>query len=142
MSSITKLLKQAVPPGGKQLAGTSLRSVGQLTATLRPLPDFLIVGTKRGGTTSLWNWLLQHPGMLPMFPSPENLKSPHYFYWHYDKGPNWYRSHFATAATRAMVSRRIQGPVATGEASPNYLYDPRVPGRVRELLPEVKIIIL
>jgi hypothetical protein len=141
-ASLTHRLKQIVPPQGKQWAGYGLRSAGRLTAAVRPLPDFLIVGTKRGGTTSLWNWLLQHPGVLPMFPSAENLKSPHYFYWHYHRGPNWYRSHFASTPARAVAARRGRGPAVTGEASPNYLYDPRVPGRAGALLPQAKIVIL
>ena len=141
-ASTSALLKRVVPAGGKEAAGAALRAWGRATAALRPLPDFLIVGTKRGGTTSLWNYLLQHPGVLPMFPSAANRKSPHYFYWHYDRGPGWYRSHFATGATRLAASRRTGGPVVTGEASPNYLYDPRVPSRVAELMPAATIVVL
>jgi hypothetical protein len=90
----------------------------------------------------MWNYLLEHPGMLPMWPAAETLKSPHYFYWHFERGPDWYRSHFPTRATRAITQRRLGHRVVTGEASPNYLYDPRVPRRVRELLPEARLIVM
>lgn len=141
MSSTT--LKQAVPArvrdrlkGGSRIWGTS-------TSWARPAPDFLIIGTKRGGTTSLWNWLLQHPGMLPMWPSAQNLKSPHYFYWHYTNGPDWYRGFFPTRLSRAAASlRHGRCPVVSGEASPYYLFDPRVPTRVAVELPKTKVIIL
>lgn len=142
MTAVAPTLKKAVPARGKHVAEQGLRGWGMITAPLRPLPDFLIVGTKRGGTTSMWNYLLAHPGVLPMFPGAKNLKSPHFFYWHYDRGVNWYRSHFASAPVRSIAERRLGGPVRTGEASPNYLYDPRVPARVRELMPETKIIVM
>lgn len=143
MSSIlTRIAKRSLPTPAKGLAAASLRAWGELTATWRPVPDFLIIGTKRGGTTSLWNYLLDHPGVLPMFPAALDLKSPHYFYWHYDEGPRWYRSHFATIATRSLASWRLRARAVTGEASPNYLHDPRVPQRVRELIPQARIIVL
>lgn len=119
-----------------------LRQWGVATSPLRPLPEFLIIGAKRGGTTSLWNALLTHPLVLPMFPAVQNLKSPHYFYWHYDKGERWYRSHFATTAQRAIVGRRHGHPAVCGEASPYYLYHPYTPERAASLVPKAKLIIM
>ncbi|GAB3245025.1 sulfotransferase [Kineosporia babensis] len=136
------MIKRVLPDSGKNVVRNGLRGWGRATAGLRPLPDFLVIGTKRGGTTSLWNYLLSHPGVLPMFPSPLNIKSPHYFYWHYANGPLWYRSHFASTPTRTVLSRLRGAPTRTGEASPNYLYDPRVPARAAELLPTAKVIML
>jgi hypothetical protein len=134
--------RRALERGLRESAKTVIRTCGTTTAPLRHPPDFLIVGAKRGGTTSLWNWLLQHPGCLPMIPARQGLKSNHYFYWHFDRGPRWYRGFFASDVARRLASRRAGGPVATGEASPYYLFDPRVPERVAAELPAVKIIIL
>jgi hypothetical protein len=142
ISAVTERAKRMLPPGPKEAARSALRGWGRATAALRPLPELLVLGTKRGGTTSMWNYLLEHPGMLPMWPAAENLKSPHYFYWHYERGPDWYRSHFPTRATRSIAERRLGHRVVTGEASPNYLYDPRVPARVRELMPEVRLVVM
>ena len=50
--------KRVLPYQAKQAARRGLRSIGIASARARPLPDFLILGTKRGGTTSLWNYLL------------------------------------------------------------------------------------
>ncbi len=119
-----------------------LRGAGVATAGFRQLPDFLVIGTKRGGTTSFWRYLLSHPCVVPMMPAAQKIKSPHYFYWHYDKGEAWYRSHFATVARRRSLERRLGAPTVTGEASPYYLYDPRVPQRVASLLPRVKVLVL
>ena len=59
------------------------------TADLRPLPDVMIIGTQRGGTTSLHTWLCAHPQVGP-FGSDE----VHYFDGSYFRGERWYRSHF------------------------------------------------
>lgn len=135
-------LKRLAPTGLRAVVKPAIRRVGQATASLRPPPDFLIIGTKRGGTASLWNWMLQHPSVLPIMPSIQNIKSPHYFYWHYDKGMGWYRGFFPLAATRrAALKRQGVNPVS-GEASPYYMFDPRVPGRVAQSLPEVRIVVL
>lgn len=134
--------KRLLPQPVKQGVRRALRSWGRATASVRPLPDFLILGTKRGGTTSLWNYLLDHPGVLPMWPAAENLKSPHYFYWHHGKGVQWYRSFFPTDATRRLAARRLGHRVVAGEASPYYLYDPRVPARVSTELPDARLIVV
>ena len=93
------------------------------------LPDFIIIGTQRGGTTSLYNYLAAHPRI-----APARVKEVHYFSVNYDKGVDWYRSQFPR--TRGL-RRRI-----TGEASPYYIFHPHSPKRVKELLPNAKIIAL
>jgi len=132
--------KKVVPRPLKEVVRGGLRAYGTATGGLRPLPDFLIVGTKRGGTTSLWNYLLTHPQVVPMLPAAENLKSPHYFYWHYDRGEGWYRGHFPTRRRRQRIERGLGLPTVTGEASPYYLYSPHVPRRVAEAMPHVKVV--
>lgn len=121
---------------------SSIRRFSQATSALRPPPDFLIVGTKRGGTTSLWNWLLAHPSILPIVPGVQTLKSSHYFYRHFDRPLSWYRGFFPTEATRRANQWRHGAAPVAGEASPYYLFDPRVPQRVRAAVPDVRIIML
>lgn len=93
------------------------------------LPDFIIIGTQRGGTTSLYNYLSEHPKI-----APARVKEVHYFSVNYDKGVDWYERHFPR--TRGL-RRRL-----TGEASPYYIFHPHSPARVKELVPHVKIIAL
>jgi hypothetical protein len=120
----------------------ALRGVGMATGDLRPLPDFLVVGAKRGGTTSLWRYVCEHPGVLTLFPKPEKIKGLYYFDENHGRGERWYRSHFPTAATRSLATRRLGHPVVAGEASPYYLYHPLAPERAAATVPDALVIVL
>ena len=111
---------------------------GYLAATsgLRMLPDFIVIGTQRGGTTSLYRYLAAHPGVAPTLVS----KGVHYFDVQYDRSPSWYRGHFPPRAYRAWRHDVLRQPLITGEASPYYLFHPAVPERVAAMLPDVKLI--
>ncbi len=98
-----------------------------VTAPWRKLPDFLIIGAQRGGTTSLYEYLIQHPQV-----SPALVKEVHYFDLFYHCGLRWYKAHFPIGGRRML----------TGEASPYYLFHPLVPQRVKALLPQVKLVVL
>ncbi|MBW7475542.1 sulfotransferase domain-containing protein [Paenibacillus oenotherae] len=91
-------------------------------------PDFLIIGTQKGGTTSLYHYLTQHPNI-----KAAAVKEVHYFDHQFDKGFDWYKRHFPPG---------LSAQALTGEASPYYLFHPQTPGRVRELLPDTKLIVL
>jgi hypothetical protein len=117
-----------------------VRRYGMATADLRPVPDFLVIGAKRGGTTSLWNYLAEHDGVLPLFPRPERIKGLYFFDEGWSKGERWYRSHFPTTATRALAARRLGHPVVAGEASPYYLYHPLAPARAAAVAPDALVI--
>ncbi len=94
----------------------------RLTARYRKLPDFLIIGAQRSGTSTLYQYLARHPDVRGAF-----RKEVHYFDIHYDRGLDWYRACFPFRGV-------------TGESSPSYLVHPEVPARVRAVLPEVKLI--
>lgn len=100
------------------------------TAKLRAVPDFMIIGTQKGGTTSLYSYLVQHPQIAPVL-----KKEIHYFSNHYRHGPSWYRAHFPLRSALAAGA-------VTGEATPYYLYHPHAPARAAKLLPDVKLILL
>lgn len=100
-----------------------------MTAGLRPLPDFVILGAMRSGTTSLYEWLARHPQMAP--PTTKEIR---YFDVDHARGPRWYRSHFPLALARA-------GRV-TGEASPYMLFYHLSPPRVADELPTAKLIVV
>jgi hypothetical protein len=141
VTSANQALKSRMPRPAKDIANRVTRRYGMATAGLRPGPDFMIIGTKRGGTTSMWNWLVEHPGVLPMFPAPRGNKSTDYFFDGGAAGTAWYHSHFHTRAHRAVVQRRRGHAVVSGEASPLYMYDPRICPLVRASEPDVKVII-
>ena len=108
------------------------------TSGTRPLPDYLIVGGQRCGTTSLHHYLVQHPGVLPA----RFTKGVHWFDVAFDKPESWYRANFPTGSRRRTAGERLGYPVVTGEASPYYLFHPEVPGRVAGVMPDAKIIVV
>ena len=86
------------------------------------LPNFLIAGAMKSGTTSLSRWLAAHPDV---FVVPE--KEVEFFDSHprWAHGIDWYAARFAGA----------YGVTAVGEASPNYMYFPWAVERIAETLP-------
>jgi hypothetical protein len=136
------LLKIATPDWVKELSRPGFRAVGRATVKFRPLPEFLIIGTKRGGTTSLFKYLLRHPNVLPMWPGVENAKKTHYFDQNYHRGEHWYRSHFPTQLQRRRVEIETGVRAIAGEAAPYYMFHPLVLERVMETIPHVKAIVL
>ena len=108
-----------------------------LTASMRLLPDFLIIGTQRGGTTSLYNYLQTHPCI-----GTTTTKEIHFFDRKYSKGLAWYRGHFPTAFQK-YYTQHLQGRTfLTGEATPSYLFHPHAFKRVAQALPGVKLIVM
>lgn len=105
-------------------------SYRELTGPMRGLPAALIIGAQKGGTTSLFNYLVQHPDVLPPF-----AKEIHYFDLHYARGVTWYRGRFP-------YGHRLGGGRLTLDASPYYLIHPQVPARAARLLPTVKLVAL
>jgi hypothetical protein len=91
------------------------------------LPDFLGLGTQKGGTTSLQALLGQHPGAY--LPAAKEL---HYFSLHYDKGQQWYASNFSCVGPDQRC----------GEITPYYLFHPEAPQRIHALLPQARLIVL
>jgi hypothetical protein len=125
-----------------------VRAGGILTSPLRPLPDFVIIGAKRGGTTSLYRYLLRHPRVIPMFPSARRLplaadpKGVHYFDTDFHRGLSWYRSHFPSVLTRAVISQRTGGRAISGEASPYYLCHHQAAERAARTIGSARLLLL
>jgi hypothetical protein len=97
------------------------------------LPAFLIVGGKRCGSTSLYEYMIRHPSVA----GSRAKKGTHYFDVNFPRGISWYRSKFPTQARfgPARSGRRI-----TGEASPYYMFHPLAPARIAATLPDVRLI--
>ena len=108
-----------------------------ITFPIRLLPDFLIIGTQRGGTTSLHRYLDAHPCV-----GPAANKDLHFFDRRYHKGLAWYRGHFPTSIEKYYAERVRGRAFVTGEASPSYLFHPYAPKRVASAIPHVKLIVL
>jgi hypothetical protein len=122
----------------RRAARWSAQAYARPTAGLRLLPDYLVIGAQRAGTTSLHRYLIQHPGVRTTL----RTKGVHFFDTGYGRGMSWYASRFPTRLTAWYVARRHGVELRTGEASPYYLFHPLVPDRVAEHLPQVKLIAL
>ena len=108
-----------------------------MTHPIRLLPDFLIIGTQRGGTTSLYRYLKAHPCV-----GETSNKDLHFFDRRFHKGLAWYRGHFPTKIEK-YYAQHLRGRVfVTGEASPSYLFHPHAPKRAAQTVPHVKLIVL
>ncbi len=141
MTTLRDRANRLAPHEWRARAKEGLVRYGERTSDRRALPDFLITGTKRGGTTSLWNYLIQHPLVPRLFPA-WNTKTSHYFEENWHRGEQWYRSHFPTDRRRQGLERRHGAPPRVGEAAPLYMFHPLAAGRVHELMPQVRLITL
>lgn len=108
-----------------------------LTASRRLLPDFIIIGAQRCGTTSLYDYLCEHPQIMP---SP--VKELFYFDDYYTRPLNWYRSFFPTQKEKEELEKKLGLLAITGEASPSYFFHPYAAKRIKETLPNVKLILV
>jgi hypothetical protein len=70
----------------------------------------------------------------------DNTKEVRFFDYDYYRGRDWYRSHFPLERSRCEFEARHGRPFITGEGSPTYMSDPWTAGRVRKMLPDVKLI--
>ena len=98
------------------------------------LPDFIVVGTQKGGTTELYDQLALHPQVEPSF-----AKEVHYFDANFSKGLDWYTAFFPSVRTTGSNSA---AHLITGEASPCYVFHPDVARRVSVTIPQVKLILM
>jgi hypothetical protein len=133
-----KVEPQSAPTAARRAAHSVSVGAGRLTRRARMLPGFLIVGAQRGGTTSMYRTLAQHPAILKAVLH----KGVHYFDTGYDHSLGWYQGHFPLRA-RAARARRATGDVPlTFESSPYYMFHPLAAERISHDLPEVKLLVL
>lgn len=124
-------MRHRVAPRLARSAADVTLTVRRLTSRWRALPTFFVVGAQKAGTTSFFDYLVQHPRIFPSF-----LKEVHYFDLNYPRGEGWYRSFFP------LRSRMRAVRASTGEASPYYLFHPAVPGRIHRAVSDARIFIL
>jgi Sulfotransferase domain len=101
-------------------------------------PNFFLVGAAKAGTTSIYAYLAQHPGVF--FPS---IKEPHFFT---QVRPAPEQQFLIEAITKCSAYLRLYAHAAgygvIGDASPSYLWHPEVPQRIRAKVPQAKVAII
>jgi hypothetical protein len=118
-----------IPEPARAVLRNAVWTYGKATSAIRPLPDFLILGAQKAGTTALYAYLRRHPHI-----TGPSWKEVSFFDRHWLRGEAWYRGNFPN------VLRARDDLV--GEASPSYLFHPLAPQRVDELVPEARLIVL
>jgi hypothetical protein len=108
---------------------SAVLAVRRLSNSPRLIPSFVIIGAQKGGTASLFNYLMLHPLVARPL-----RKEVHFFDLNYQRGWDWYRAFFPRAPSN--------GHIVTGEASPYYLFHPHVPARVAAALADARFIVL
>lgn len=94
------------------------------------LPNFFVAGAARSGTTSLWDHLIQHPEIF----MPSGIKN---------KEPGYFSDNYSISDFDEYVSLfKIANEKMIGEASGAYLTSPESPGRIKDMIPEAKFIIM
>ncbi|MGA2927880.1 MAG: sulfotransferase domain-containing protein [Solirubrobacteraceae bacterium] len=127
------VVREAVSPGStlrRPLGHTrrgSMMAYRRATSTARMLPTFLEIAAQQSGTTSLHEYLGEHPHV-----GRPTTKEIHYFTHNSFRSLAWYRARFPRAGrfTHAF------------ESTPYTLFHPCCPGRVQAALPEVKLVVL
>lgn len=139
-STLDRRLRRRLPRPTYEIAVggyNGLRKVvGRNPGRGRLLPDFVIIGAAKAGTTSLYGWLSEHP-----FVAPASQKEVHYFDYNYYRGEDWYRKHFALETERARFAAEHGRPFITGEASPPYISHQWAPSRLAATLPHAKLLV-
>jgi len=109
----------------------------------RLLPDFIVFGAAKSGTTSLYGALVDHPCIEPCLSEDAqfaNTKEVRFFDYNYSRGRDWYRSHFPLERSRQAFEAEHARPFLTGEGSPTYISNLWAADRIRRMLPDVKLI--
>ena len=96
------------------------------------MPNFLIIGAMKSGTTALYYYLEQHP---EIYMSP--VKEPNFFSSQEQENAADTVTHIKTYQN---LFRGASGKKAMGEASHSYLYEPGAAAEIRRYVPEAKLI--
>jgi hypothetical protein len=124
------------PRDRRRLIGARDRAVSlvasarsKLRRSQHPLPDFIIAGVQKGGTTFLYQEMLRHPDVKGAL-----TKEVHFFDENFDKGIDWYSAMFPRSRSGEKILR--------AEASPEYIFHPAAVGRIAETLADTLLIVI
>lgn len=137
MSVVRRRLWPLVPPSLRRVRLKARVAARRASARLRPLPEFLVIGAQKAGTSTLYAQLVAHPLVLPAL-----TKEVHCFDTARATDERWYRAHFPTVGRRATVEARHGGRVVSGESTPFYLAHPAAPDRAAEMIPDVRLAVV
>ena len=114
---------------------STLNKIRIFSGFFRVSPDFIIIGSQKCGTTSLYDYICKHSDVYPAI-----TKQIHYFDFNYNMKNHWYRAFFPSIFKKFFIKYLMRKPFLTGEASPDYINHPYTPLRISKDLPRVKLI--
>jgi len=103
------------------------------------LPNFIIIGAAKSGTSALYYYIKQHPKVF--MPEQKELRYFSSIDHPEEEGPNVYK--YDSVQSLEEYERKfvpLRSVLAIGEASPQYLYYPQTAKRISSTLPDVKLI--
>ncbi|GAA4676913.1 sulfotransferase [Nocardioides nanhaiensis] len=130
--------RSLLPPVSRRAAHLVRRRVQALRPGERELPRYFVVGVKRGGTTSLDEYVVDHPLVLRGLVE----KGCRYYDVNYHRGPAWFRSHLPRSAALDRAEARLGARPIVGESSPYYCYHPEAPGRIAADVPDARLLLM
>lgn len=101
---------------------------------MKGLPDFIIAGAQKSGTTWIVDVLRQHPKVF----MPR--KEVHFFNQQFDKGPNYYAQTFEQAEPNQLIGEKT--PDYFGQDHQERTFENTIRARIKKTLPDVKIILV
>ena len=119
------------------IARSLYRTYCNLAGPFHTLPNFILFGVSRSGTTSLYQYLSQHPNIEPCA-----VKETRFFDMYYERGINWYRMNYPSVWQKFVFTKLKNKKFITGEASGAYIENPHTPKRIHDLDPNIKLILL
>ena len=90
------------------------------------IPNFMVIGFPKAGTTSIHEYLSQHPQI-----SGSWIKETHYFSYGYEKSKSFYNKNF----------HKIKNSTLYFESSPEYIYYTDALERIKKINPKIKFIV-
>ena len=107
-----------------------------ITSPFRTIPNFIVIGVKRCGTTTLYEQLSEHPCIEKS--AHDNLG---FFNNNFELGMNWYKSHFVTNFRKKEIERKY-GKFATYDVTSSYIQKKKTAQNIFKTLPNVKLILI
>ena len=108
----------------------------RLVANIRVMPNTFLIGVQKGGTTSLYEYLVQHPSILKGY-----KKAPKFFDHNYYRGILWYRAHYPSIF-RYFSNGELNRDLICLDASQDMIYHPLSAGRIATHIKNPKFIVM
>lgn len=104
----------------------------------RELPRYSVVGAKRAGTSSLNEYITQHPHAFHGFVE----KGCRYYDVNYHRGPRWFERQLPPRAYVDRLEQELGVRPVFGESSPYYSFHPHAAERMARDLPDLRLLFL